>query len=925
MQPSELATGGKLAASTDDTHLPVLDATTDIPEPNPVEPSPVDQVDSGITPMADFLPKDALNTSHPTPPPDEPLITGDADVDVEMANVESAPSPPVEQVTEVQSPPVEQVLEVESPPVVAPVESSLVRPREDDEEDEPAAKRSRLDEPPEDVIIHETEVVDVPVVEAVVDAETPPLQASASESPPEPAVEHITEVEMPLAGDPVVDPVVDAVVEPVVDPVVETIVEAAVEPAIAEPVEQVLEQVEEPVVAPVEEAVIESAVEPVIESVTETTVMSPDGDVKMETTQSELQPLDTAVEPSEGTALGATLTETPITQTPIDEKPVETPVTPVAPPQIDGATDLVEQPKYSTEPMTTMQRSALLEKTKNLKKTKNSMAFLKPVDYVALNIPTYPDIIKEPMDLSTMESKLKEGKYHSVSDFAYDFDLIIQNARRFNGDQHPVTQAGLAMEAYFKRMMQSVPSADEQPLPKQEKKRSPSIPREKRRESRSVTQPAAPAAPAPPTPSTAPTEVYALHADGTPQIRRQSSISNRPARAIKPPQNREIPYAKPKRKEHQLELRFCEHILEELKTPKYASSNSVFLYPVDPVALNIPHYRQIVKTPMDLTTMSQKLKSGQYGTAAEFKKDFELMIKNCLLFNPVGNPVRDLGIQFQRDFESLWANKDKWERKNQPPSNRASSASGDEESGADDEAEDDEPEDDKTATIRALQKQLADMQNALSGLGGGGDKSAKSKKAKGSQSSSKKQVERKPSSIAKKPVPKPASKPKKQRLVTYEEKQEISEAVNNMNEGQISKLTEIITTHDPKYRDMEEMELEIDELTNEVQHMLLTFVRQIFGNPKKAKAREPSPDDAAAVDDDDYEEKGGARGGKRKKHRPMGKKEQQDTITSIKNKLAEFTQVATSGSESPTNSSFVAANAQADTSGDEESEESEEE
>ena len=137
------------------------------------------------------------------------------------------------------------------------------------------------------------------------------------------------------------------------------------------------------------------------------------------------------------------------------------------------------------------------------------------------------------------------------------------------------------------------------------------------------------------------------------------------------------------------------------------------MFPVDPVALNIPHYRQIVKQPMDLTTMSQKLKSGQYGTASEFKKDFDLMIKNCLIFNPTGNPVRDLGIQFQREFEQLWPNKEKWERKNQPTSNRASSASGDDESAADDEDDDDEPEEDeKTAKIRALQKQLADMRRS---------------------------------------------------------------------------------------------------------------------------------------------------------------------------------------------------------------------
>jgi bromodomain-containing factor 1 len=148
-----------------------------------------------------------------------------------------------------------------------------------------------------------------------------------------------------------------------------------------------------------------------------------------------------------------------------------------------------------------------------------------------------------------------------------------------------------------------------------------------------------------------------------------------------------------------------------------------------------------------------------------------------------------------------------------------------------------------------------------------------------------------------------------------------------MNEDQIAGLTDIITKNVAKYRNMEDMELEIDDLPNDVQVMLLDYVRKMFGNPNKKKAREPSPEDAAALDDDDFEPDrrgSGAGGNKRKKHKPMGKKEQQDAIDDIKNRLKAFDSSAISASESPTNSSFNAQNAQPDTSGDEESEESEE-
>ena len=42
-----------------------------------------------------------------------------------------------------------------------------------------------------------------------------------------------------------------------------------------------------------------------------------------------------------------------------------------------------------------------------IEKNKNSSVFLEPVDYVGLNILDYPQIIKHPMDLSTIRKKIK--------------------------------------------------------------------------------------------------------------------------------------------------------------------------------------------------------------------------------------------------------------------------------------------------------------------------------------------------------------------------------------------------------------------------------------------------------------------------------------------------------------------------------------
>lgn len=75
------------------------------------------------------------------------------------------------------------------------------------------------------------------------------------------------------------------------------------------------------------------------------------------------------------------------------------------------------------------------ERVLNLvKRYKYSGPFLVPVDPVALNIPDYLDIIKEPMDLSTVERKLKEGEYPTKESFESDMRLIWSNASTYN---HP--------------------------------------------------------------------------------------------------------------------------------------------------------------------------------------------------------------------------------------------------------------------------------------------------------------------------------------------------------------------------------------------------------------------------------------------------------------------------------------------------------
>ncbi|GMF43789.1 unnamed protein product [Phytophthora fragariaefolia] len=54
----------------------------------------------------------------------------------------------------------------------------------------------------------------------------------------------------------------------------------------------------------------------------------------------------------------------------------------------------------------------------------------------------------------------------------------------------------------------------------------------------------------------------------------------------------------------------------------------------EPVPDDVPKYREIIKEPMDLSAMRRKAKRGKYKTLDSFVSDFNLMIRNCMTFNP---------------------------------------------------------------------------------------------------------------------------------------------------------------------------------------------------------------------------------------------------------------------------------------------------
>jgi|ERR1700730_13265597 Bromodomain len=78
-------------------------------------------------------------------------------------------------------------------------------------------------------------------------------------------------------------------------------------------------------------------------------------------------------------------------------------------------------------------------------------------DWVALEIPTYPKVVKKPMDMSTMRKKLESHEYPNASKFYDDFKLMIRNCFLFNPAGTPVNQAGIELQRLFDDKWKNLP------------------------------------------------------------------------------------------------------------------------------------------------------------------------------------------------------------------------------------------------------------------------------------------------------------------------------------------------------------------------------------------------------------------------------------------------------------------------------------
>lgn len=502
---------------------------------------------------------------------------------------------------------------------------------------------------------------------------------------------------------------------------------------------------------------------------------------------------------------------------------------------------------------------------KAIKRLKDAGPFLQPVDPIKLGVPQYFDYIKHPMDLGTMEKKLAANEYGTVHKFVDDFNQIVSNCIIFNGTEALISKMALSIAGSFTKQLSNMPSWDDSTKKPMAEAKQQAAPKQ-------------------------------MRAPGVPMLRRKSAVEGRPKREIRPPRSRDVDYhPRPRNKKFAPELKFCGHLLKELQSRKHEAITFPFLLPVDPVEQGVPNYFEVIKEPMDLSTMQRKLNEGMYYNADEFEADMRLMFRNCYTFNPEGTPVNELGHKVEELFDSRWV--DKPDPAPTPPPHDTDESDYDfeyEESGISNPA------------IDVLESQLKTMRRQLQRLKR--DALAEYHARRG------RRYNRSRSLSTSAPKKTTSSKREVPQVINYDMKRELSEKIGTLPESKLATVINIIQESMPQLKQsgQDEIELEMDQLEPHTLRQLYAFV--VLQRKDTGSIGSPTSELGAGATTP-----GSQDGKKKKKSKPLSEDEQNRQIEEIQNKLRQFDQVK-EGTADTTPASSVAPGIPAEESSSDEDE-----
>jgi hypothetical protein len=110
------------------------------------------------------------------------------------------------------------------------------------------------------------------------------------------------------------------------------------------------------------------------------------------------------------------------------------------------------------------------------------------------------------------------------------------------------------------------------------------------------------------------------------------------------------------------ELEYCRGLIDRMiRGPGFWTRLvGPFKNPVNPAVDNVPNYFDVVKRPMDLSTIKNKIVSGAYANGAEFEADVRLIFQNCYEYWTKEDAIWDTCQNFEKYFNEQWGSRHRW-------------------------------------------------------------------------------------------------------------------------------------------------------------------------------------------------------------------------------------------------------------------------
>lgn len=422
--------------------------------------------------------------------------------------------------------------------------------------------------------------------------------------------------------------------------------------------------------------------------------------------------------------------------------------------------------------------------------------FHSPVDAVALGLIDYHQIITSPMDLGTIKKRLENNYYWSASECMQDINTMFTNCYIYNKPTDDIVLMALAVEKVFLKKVAQMPPGEVELNGNKVKAR---------KGSQEGTGPK-------------PSSQISLKKKG-PKRKEDADLATE-SYFTDTKKRRESVERAPEDLQQSDQLRYCNEILKAMLSKKHYAYAWPFHTPVDAEALQLHDYHNVIKYPMDLSTIKKKMDSRQYPDAQAFAADVRLIFSNCYKYNHPSHDVVAKARKLQGVFEQRFAKMPEEPVDSISSLNTFSSSRSFERSDSSDE---------RTSRLAELQEQLKAVHDQLTALSESPVSKTKKKRDKTSSSMSLKGSRDCDSDDEVLPM-------------TYDEKHQLSLDINRLPGLKLGRVVHIIQSREPSVSqaNSDEFEIDFEILKPSTLRKLQTYVQSCLHKRFKKLQRECS-------------------------------------------------------------------------------------